>query len=275
MRKPQKVIRLYEGQASGSENWTCQEQESRRNHWRTRIVYNVTDPTLTVVSPDPDKANGTVVVICPGGGFHALSMDSEGFTVARWLSARGVTCFVLKYRLVQCQTGDPIAELGMKDAQKLQETTAPVIKLAMADGLKAMTYVRQHAQAYNINPNRIGIMGFSAGGTVAASVAYNYTPESRPDFAAPIYLQYEWTIKKEVPGDAPPMFILAATNDEVGLAPHSIHLYQDWTAANKPAELHMYSTGGHGFGMRKQKLPSDRWIKLFTDWLDVQGLLAK
>jgi acetyl esterase/lipase len=275
MRNPQKIIRLYEGPAAGSESWTCQEQESRRNNWQTRIVFNVTEPTLTVVSPDPAKANGTALVICPGGAFHALSIDSEGFKVARWLSARGITSFILKYRLVQCETGDPILELNRKDSQKLHEDAAPVIKLALADGLKAMTHVRQQAQAYGINPNRLGIMGFSAGGTVAASVAYNYTPESRPDFAAPIYLEYEWTIKKEVPADAPPMFILAATNDEIGLAPHSIHLYQDWTAAGKSAELHMYSTGGHGFGMRKQKLPSDRWIKLFANWLEVQGLLAK
>jgi acetyl esterase/lipase len=275
VREPKNVIQLYEGPAAGSEGWTCQEQESRRNKWRTRIVYNVTNPTLTIVRPDLAKANGTAVVICPGGGFHALSIDSEGFSVARWLSARGVTSFILKYRLVQCETGDPIAELERKTDDALDETTAPVIKLALADGLKAMTHVRQHAQAYGVNPNRIGIMGFSAGGTVAASVAYNYTPESRPDFAAPIYLQYEWTIKKEVPADAPPMFILAATNDEIGLAPHSIHLYQDWAAANKPAELHMYATGGHGFGMRKQKLPSDRWIKLFGDWLAGQGLLTK
>jgi acetyl esterase/lipase len=127
-----------------------------------------------------------------------------------------------------------------------------------------------------VNPQRIGIIGFSAGGTVAASVAYNYTPETRPDFAAPIYLAYNWTVKdKGVPSDAPPLFVLAATDDPLRLAPHSVDLYRDWTAAKKPAELHLYSKGGHGFGMRKQNLPVDGWIESFSDWLEVQGLLKK
>jgi acetyl esterase/lipase len=105
----------------------------------------------------------------------------------------------------------------------------------MADGKAAVAYVRQHAKEYNLNPNRIGIIGFSAGGTVTASVAFNYTPESRPDFAAPIYLQYEWTLKPNgVPSDAPPVFILATSDDQLGLAPHSVALYKDWTAAKKP-----------------------------------------
>jgi acetyl esterase/lipase len=136
--------------------------------------------------------------------------------------------------------------------------------------------VRKQAKEYGVNPDRIGIIGFSAGGTVAASVAFNYTAESRPNFAAPIYLAYNWTLKeKGVPTDAPPMFILGATDDPLGLAPQSVALYQDWTAARKTAELHLYSKGGHGFGMRKQNLPSDHWIQLFADWLDVQGLLKK
>lgn len=110
---------------------------------------------------------------------------------------------------------------------------------------------------------------------MTASVAFNYTPATRPDFVAPIYLQYDWAIKTAVPTDAPPIFILAATDDPLGLAPHSVRLYNDWIAAGKSAELHLYSTGGHGFGMRTQNLPSDRWIELFADWLDVQGLLKK
>ena len=108
---------------------------------------------------------------------------------------------------------------------------------------------------------------------MTASVAYNYTPETRPSFVAPIYLQYEWAIKGSVPSDAPPMFILAASDD--GLASHSVGLYQDWSKAKKSAELHLLAKGGHGFGMRKQNLPSDRWIERFADWLDGQGLLEK
>jgi acetyl esterase/lipase len=260
------TIRLYERAAPGSENWNQKEAENTSNIWKTRVVYNVTDPTLTIFKPTA-AANGTSVVICPGGGFHALSIDSEGFEVARWLAAKGVTCFVLKYRLVESKTTDPTAELMAKNGEQTEKDVAPVVKLAMADGLAAVGYVRQHATEFGLNPKRIGIMGFSAGGTVVASVMYNYTPQNRPDFVAPIYLQYEWAIKQTVPADAPPAFILAATDDQLGLAPHSVQLYTDWIKANKPAELHLYANGGHGFGMRKNNTPSDHWIELFDTWL--------
>jgi acetyl esterase/lipase len=271
---PGKVVRLYDGPAPGSEDWKQTEQENRTNMWNTRVVFNVTNPTLTVFQPEPAQANGTAVVICPGGAFFALSIDSEGFDVARWLVAKGLTCFVLKYRLVECKTDDPTREVMSRG--RLDDIVAPIVKLALADGLAAIGHVRKHARDYGVNPDRIGIVGFSAGGTVAASVAFNYTPETRPNFVAPIYLAYSWTIKGNgVPTDAPPMFLLAATDDQLGLAPHSVNLYQDWTAAKKPAELHLFAKGGHGFGMRKQNLPTDRWIERFADWLDLQGLLKK
>src|SRR6185503_1318006 len=169
----EKVIHLYEGPAPGSENWKQEEKENRTNLWQTRVVFNVANPTLTVFPADPSKANGTAVVICPGGAFFALSIDSEGFDVARWLNAKGVACFVLKYRLVECKTDDPTRELMTRG--KLDDVVAPLVKLAMGDGLAAIGHVRQHAQDYGVNPQRIGIMGFSAGGTVAASVAHNYS----------------------------------------------------------------------------------------------------
>lgn len=268
----QQVVPLYPGKPPGSESWTHQEAENNNNAWNTRIVYNVSTPTLTVITPDAAKANGTAVVIFPGGGFHALSIDVEGFDVAKWLATRGVTAFVLKYRLVPSKTADPVTEMSAKGAQMETDVKA-VVPLAMADGLNSVRHVREHAKEYGINPSRIGIIGFSAGGTVAASVAYNYNAASRPDFAAPIYLQYTWAPRKDVPADAPPLFLLAATNDELGLAPHSVEMYQHWTAAGKPAELHLYQKGGHGFGMRTQNLPTDKWIERFGDWLAMQGLM--
>lgn len=267
-----KVIRLYDGPAPGSEDWKHEEKENRTNFWNTRVVFNVANPTLTVFQPDPAKAVGTAVIICPGGAFFALSIDSEGYDVARWLNTKGITCLVLKYRLVKCETDDPTREVMTKGAN-LEEVVAPIVKLAMADGLAAVRYVRQHAADYGVKPDRIGIIGFSAGGTLVTSVAYNYTPETRPDFVAPIYPAYDWAIKGKVPADAPPMFILAATDDQLGLAPHSVRLYNDWTGAKKSAELHLLAKGGHGFGMRKQNLPSDRWIERFADWLEGQGWL--
>jgi len=268
------VVRLYTGKAPGSESWTHTEKESTRNLWNTRVVYNVADPTLTVFKPVPAKASGTAVVICPGGAFFALSIDSEGNDVARWLAEKGFTCFVLKYRLVECKTDDPISEIFTRGA--LDPIVAPIVKLALADGLAAIGHVRKQAETYGVKPDRIGIIGFSAGGTVAASVGFNYTPETRPDFVAPVYPAYNWTLKdKGVPDNAPPLFVLAATDDPLGLAPQSVQLYQDWVAAKKPAELHLYAKGGHGFGMRIQNLPSDRWIQLFADWLGDQELAAR
>jgi acetyl esterase/lipase len=268
------VVRLYEAKAPGSESWTHSEKENSQNLWNTRVVFNVADPTLTVFKPDPAKANGTAVIICPGGAFLALSIDSEGNDVARWLVERGVNCFVLKYRLVKCETDDPTREVGTRGP--LDQVVKPIVPLAMADGLAAIGHVRKHAATYGVHPERIGIIGFSAGGTVASSVAMNYTPETRPNFAAPIYLAYSWTIKdRGVPADAPPLFVLAATDDQLQLAPHSVQIYQDWVKAGKPAELHLYAKGGHGFGLRKQNLPSDRWIELFADWLDLQGWMKK
>lgn len=270
----EKVIRLYDGPAPGSENWKQTEQENRTNLWNTRVVFNVANPTLTVFQPDAGKANGAAVVICPGGAFFALSIDSEGFDVARWLNTKGVACFVLKYRLVECKTDDPTREVNSRGP--LAEVVAPIVKLALADGNAAIGYVRKHAAELGVNPQRIGIIGFSAGGTVAVSVAMNYTAETRPNFVAPIYPAFNWAIKGSgVPADAPPAFILAASDDPLGLAPDSVTIYQDWIAAGKPAELHLYSKGGHGFGMRQQHLPSDHWIERFADWLDVQGLLKK
>ncbi len=266
------IIPLYTGVAPGSESWTHSEQENFSQAWQTQVVFNVAAPTLTVFAPEPAKANGTAVVICPGGGFHALSINSEGFDVAKRLVAVGVTCFVLKYRLVPCQTDNPAAEMSEK-GQRMAADVQPIIPLAMADAQAALTYVRTHATDYGLDPSRIGIMGFSAGGTVTAAAMYNYTAVSKPDFAAPIYLQYEWVPKVGIPIDAPPIFVLAATDDPLGLAPHSVALYNDWTTAGKSAELHLYATGGHGFGMRTQNLPADRWIELFIDWLGMQGLL--
>jgi acetyl esterase/lipase len=272
----QKVIRLYPGAAPGSEKWTHQEKEYFSPIWNTQVVTNVSQPTLTAYVPEGGIATGTAVIVCPGGGFHALSINSEGVDVAKWLNAKGVTAFVLKYRLV------PTGEDGVKDLmakignrQKMEEDSATVIPLACADGLAAVSYVRKHATEFGIFPNRIGLMGFSAGGTVTASAAFNYTAENRPDFLAPIYAYMGAVKEAGVPTDAPPMFVVAASDDQLGLAPDSVNLYSKWLAAKKPVEIHMYSRGGHGFGMRKQNLPSDLWIERFGDWLQTQGLLRK
>jgi acetyl esterase/lipase/lysophospholipase L1-like esterase len=272
----QKVIQLYNGAAPGSENWNWDEQfiDSSKNMFRTNIVYNVSKPTLTVFAPDSSVANKTAIIICPGGGFHLLSINTEGIDVANWLVKKGITCFVLKYRLIHSTTNDPIQDMmdmiNKKGAS--DEQTKSVIAMGISDGREAITYVRKHAAEYNIDPDKIGIMGFSAGGTVAASSAFNYTSGNKPDFVAPIYPFFPDSAQTTVPSDAPPMFIVAATNDQLGLAPHSISLYNKWLSSKHSAELHMYVKGGHGFGMRTQNIPTDSWIERFGDWLQVMDL---
>ncbi|MFI5128396.1 MAG: dienelactone hydrolase family protein [Chitinophagales bacterium] len=272
----QKVIQLYEGPAPGSQSWNWNEAENDKNMWQTKVVFNVAKPTLNVFLPDANAANGTAVVICPGGAFYALSINSEGYDVAKWLAKKGVTCFVLKYRLVHVSGDDPTAEVSrVMGKPEFEEQTSKVIPLSIADGKAAVAYVREHAIEYGIQPNRIGIMGFSAGGTVAASAAFNYTKETRPDFVAPVYAFFPSTMMGTVADDAPPMFIAAASDDQLNLAPHSSDLYNKWLTSKKSAELHMYARGGHGFGMRTQNLPSDTWIERFGEWMNIQGFLKK
>jgi acetyl esterase/lipase len=125
--------------------------------------------------------------------------------------------------------------------------------------------------AFGIDPERVGFMGFSAGGTVAMQVALNYGSDSRPAFVAAIYASVRALAETPVPTDAPPMFLVAASDDQLGLAADSIRIYEQWRAADVPVELHMYARGGHGFGMRTQNLPSDTWIERFGDWLVASG----
>lgn len=273
----QKVITLYNGAAPGSENWNWDEkfQDSSKNMFRTNLVYDVSKPTLTVFEPDPSLANGTAIVICPGGGFHLLSINSEGIDVANWLVKKGVTCFVLKYRLVHSKTDNPAQEMMdmINKKEESNDQTKNVIMMAINDGHNAISYIRSHASDYNVSPDKIGIIGFSAGGTVAASAAFNYTKDNKPDFVAPVYAFFPDSLQTAVAADAPPMFLTAASDDQLGLAPNSISLYNKWIASKHSAELHLYAKGGHGFGMRVQNLPTDKWIERFGDWLTIQGFL--
>ena len=272
----QDVISLYQGTPPGSTPETYPEKQDFSKVWNTEVVTNVSKPTLTVFKPVPGTENGTAIIVCPGGGFMALSIDSEGIGVAKYLAAKGVTAFVLKYRLAH--TGeDATQEFATlyADRQKFRETVSNIVPLSIADGLAAVTYVRQHASQWGVSPDRVGIIGFSAGGAVTAGVAFQYKPESRPAFVAPIYAGAGRFRDASVPSDAPPMFIAAASDDSLGLAEDSVALYQKWNTAQKPVELHMYAKGGHGFGMRKQNLPTDHWIDRFADWLELNGWLKK
>lgn len=271
----QKVIPLYPGAAPGSEKWTWSETENDHNKYHAHTIFNVSKPTLTVYLPDGTHApTGTAVIVCPGGGFHSLSIMQEGYGVVKWLQSKGITAFLLKYRLVHIKGGDPYQQeeedANNKDANAERMTVAG---MAIADGKQALTYVRAHAAEYGVDPKRIGIIGFSAGGVVSAAAAVNYTPENRPDFVGFIYGGVPGDLMKTIPADAPPLFIAAATNDNYGLQNAAVSLYTSWVAAKHSAELHIYAQGGHGFGTNKQNLPTDTWTERFTEWMALEGFL--
>lgn len=270
----QKEIRLYTGPAPGSESWTWEEKVNDKNSVRVMTVYNVAHPSLTVFLPDPAVANGTAMIICPGGGFHFLAINHEGNDVAKWLTKKGVTVFILKYRLVHIFSDNPFDDMiTAKDPKAWDDESIPVIPLAIADGRQALAYVRNHAADYKINPERIGIMGFSAGGMVAAGTAFNYSAGNRPDFVAPIYADIPESIQGQgVLPDAPPLFLACTQDDEFGFATHAIGMYSKWYASKRPVEMHLFVSGGHGFGVGNQTNTTYKWIDRFCEWLTAQGL---
>ena len=264
------AIALYDGPAPGSEDWTQGEQRFFSEALDTEVITNVAAPTITPVLPAAGTGNGAAVVIAPGGGYHVLSIESEGVQVAERLAAHGIAAFVLTYRLVQCE-GDAVAEMTRKATGDLEAMFADmnrVAPLAAGDAEAAVRLVRSRADDFGVDPGRVGFMGFSAGGNVTVRVALTDDPAGRPDFVAPIYATLSGVDLDTAPEGSGPMFLVAATDDELGLARDSITLYQTWRRARLPVELHLYARGGHGFGMRTQHLPSDTWIERFLDWFD-------
>jgi acetyl esterase/lipase len=237
----------------------------------SRLVRNVSQPSLTVFLPEPSVAVGTGIVVCPGGGFHFLMVDKEGTEVARWLNAHGVAAFVLKYRLVPTPDDDEAFNQQASTLSQRRAQMAQVRPACVADGLQALRTIRQQAHRWGVEPDRLGIMGFSAGGAVAAGAAMLYDAQSRPSFAAPIYAT--WDVAT-APADAPPMFLAAASDDDVVDVQASLTLYAAWKAAGRSCELHLFAQGGHGFGLNQQGLPSDRWIDRFWEWLQAQSFAA-
>ena len=264
-----KTIALYEGEAPGSENWTWEEAKMYSDLFNTEVVYNVVNPEVLVF--EPQNPNGTSIIIAPGGGFQTLSIHKEGTKLAEYLASKGITAFVLKYRLIHSKTKDPAKELiaNLQDRDAHYERTTAVQKLAGQDCIKAIEFVKKNASAYNLDPDKIGVIGFSAGGTVILeSILNNSSVENLPDFAASMYGgPTDKLLNAEIPQKPLPLFIAAASDDQLKLAPKSISLYNKWLAAGYPVELHMYASGGHGFGMSKQNLPVDTWFKRFEDWL--------
>ncbi len=251
------------------------------------MLRNVSESSLRVFLPTNGKPNGVGVIVCPGGGWRLLAWEHEGLDVAKWLAAHGYTAFLLKYRvrgtpvlqteydaqMVKLMSGVDQSRRGRKAPRAMSDVVpAEMIRepraAAADDGRRAVAIVRERARQWDIDPAKVGMLGFSAGAFLVVDVAMD--PRAAPlAFVAPIYGGE--TLGRTVPADAPPLFTVMA-QDDVLLYRLAEGLYADWTDAERSAEMHIYRRGNHGFGMVKQGWPSDRWINLFHDWLADQGL---
>jgi acetyl esterase/lipase len=263
-------IPLYEGVAPGSEGWGQVETDGTI-HGGLHVVRNVVRPTLTPFLPAERRPFGSAVpsvavIIAPGGAWHFLAWDHEGIQVARWLQARGIAAFILKYRLMPTDDTFPADYEARMDSGDIREWLVPFMPLLAADALQAIRLVRSRAGEWGIDPGKVGIMGFSAGGTVTSLATLRYDAETRPDFGAPIYGA---GAPGPVPADAPPIFIVCAVDDD--LVTYSQEMYHLWHAAGREVEMHLYARGGHGFGMNPTGLPAQGWIERFHEWLAMLG----
>ena len=252
----------------------------------TTMLRNVSDPTLTVFAPDPAKANGVGVIVCPGGGWQVLAWEHGGVDLAHWLAARGYAAFLLKYRVrgtppdpaafdqasaklaasLPTQVPGALAPRALSDLIK-DESVTKARQIAADDGRRAVEIVRDRAAEWGVEPGKVGMVGFSAGAFLTVDLIM--APGAAPlAFAAPIYGGE--TLGQPIPADAPPLFTVIAQDDRL-LFRVVEGLFADWSSADRPAELHIFTRGGHGFGMVRQGLPVDRWIDLFGDWLTDQG----
>ncbi len=253
-------IPLWNGVAPGSEGKTGAEVIETSASGERR-VWNIHRPTLTPYLPAQDKANGAAVIIAPGGAHRFLCVDHEGCNIARWLQDRGVAAFVLKNRLA-----------------KETNSTYQIEGEALADLQRAIRLVRSRAQEWNLNPQAVGVMGFSAGGELASLASLRYDagqpeaadpvarPGSKPDFQALIYPGRSANILPTK--DSPPAFLLCGYGDRPDISEGLAEVYLRFKKAGVPAELHIYSDAGHGFGMRANAKGSvGNWLARFDDWL--------
>jgi endo-1,4-beta-xylanase len=267
--QPYPEIVLWKNGAPGSEGKTAPEKLEApipsRDYARLTSIHK---PSITVYLPPKEKATGAAVIVAPGGGHSFLAVDIEGYNVGQWLSEHGVAAFVLKYRLA-----------------KESNSTYTVEGNEVPDAQRAIRLVRSRAEEWNVNPDRIGIMGFSAGGEVAFRTAQTNGDafasdsdpidklSSRPNFQALIYPGNLRAL--EVTSNSPPAFLACGANDGT-IATMLPNAYLKFKEAKVPVELHIYSGVGHGFGIRPQNhKPVDQWPQRFAEWLDVMGFLKK
>ena len=229
---------------------------------------NISIPTIQVFLPNGNLSTKTAMIVCPGGGMRANAIHHEGFDVAKALNERGIAAFVLKYRLV------PIHLIGKNEGlDHPYSKEKKQLAYGHLDALNAIAHARVNALKYEINPEKIGIMGFSAGGAVTMEATYKSSKKNRPNFIAPIYPWMNIVDNQEPPAYGPPIFIVCTAEDAFNLAIPSAKIYTDWAEKNYISELHLYHHGKHGFGMRKTNYPVDNWFDNMVDWIDAIGML--
>jgi acetyl esterase/lipase len=255
-------------------------KETWYKQWGDPFVRNVSIATLTPFLPDPAKANGAAVIVAPGGGFRILSMGNEGWEVARALNEKGVAAFVWKYRLrptapewadfdkANPLTAPPPAAAGAAGAAAPATPAPSPVALPLEDATAAFKLVRARAKEWKVDPNRIGMIGFSAGAGTTMAATLQST-ENKPAFIAPIYGAQRAV---EVPPDAPPMFVALAADDPL-FGNNEYGLITAWKKAGRPVEFHLYQNGGHGFGLGNPPKSSIGWFPQFMLWLESNGML--
>ena len=230
---------------------------------------NISEPEMDLYKAQGNSVTDKTMIICPGGALLFSAYEKEGVKLAKKLALNGITAIVLKYRTYP-RKGSVIDWAGtLWDKPQVAIDSAKIIlPYSTKDALKAIEVMREKAAKYNINPNKIGLMGFSAGGAVTMEAAYTSISKNQPNFIAPIYPWMDIVEGQKVPSNKPPAFITCANNDEYREIPtSSVQIYQDWIQAEAKVELHMFSEGGHGFGMNKINSPVDSWSQLLIDWI--------
>jgi len=244
-------------------------------------VSNITKPTMTVYSPE-GKNTGVAVVVFPGGGFEGLAIDLEGTEVCDWLTSKGVTCVLLKYR---------VPSLPYEWHCKCRPNDLATSTLALDDAQRTIGLVRLHAAEWHINPHKLGVLGFSAGGYLVAEISTSfqrrlYAPRDaadkgscRPDFAVAVYPGHLWAGKAyglnanvPVTRQTPPTFLVQAEDDNIDGVNQSVAYYVALKKAGVPVEMHLYAQGGHAFGLRRTRLPITEWPRLVETWLQTIGI---
>ena len=249
--------------------------ESWHRQYGSVFARNVTVATLTPVLPPAATATGAAVIVAPGGGFRTLSMDNEGWAVARALADKGVAAFVLKYRLNQTPADmagfeRSMAEMFSATAKRPPAPKDPAAAYApqIADARAAFALVRARAKGWHVDADRVGMLGFSAGAMLTMATTL-HGQDAKPAFIANIYGPLSTVT---VPAGAPPLFVALAADDPF-FANAGFGLIESWRGAKRPVEFHLYEQGGHGFGMYQKTTTSTGWFDGFTRWLGMHGYL--